>query len=191
VIPLLLLGAPRLHADTNPLVNPGFETGDLTGWTVSGTGAAAVLPDFGGLYFPQAGNWFLGQEDGGGTESDVFQEVTLKAGDVLQGWGALLGTDPGASASVDILNANTLAPVANPYTDTGDGGPDPWTEWTWTAPTAGSYRLDYNVTTGPDSGAFGFFDAGPTQITPEPGTCTLVLLGLAMVGGRLRPKRRA
>ena len=37
---------PAAAASTNRLVNPGFETGDLTGWTVGGiNGGFGVLPD--------------------------------------------------------------------------------------------------------------------------------------------------
>jgi len=58
---------------TNPVVNPGFETGSLSGWTASGVAAATRYPHT-GSYAATLGN------SSPSTDSTLAQTFTLPAG---------------------------------------------------------------------------------------------------------------
>ena len=56
-----------VHADS--LINPGFETGDLTGWNVDPADVANVVTNWPGQtrnYTPPEGRYFLALTSGGG-----------------------------------------------------------------------------------------------------------------------------
>jgi hypothetical protein len=170
------LAACLAYADINPLVNPGFETGDLTGWTVSSAGPAPfyynTFQNWDG-YAAMAGNYFLvtSAQLPNVPETDVYQDVTLKPGDVLQGWAACTQLAYGSgAAAVYIFHNGAL--VATPWSATGTGySQSPWTAWSWTATTAGTYRLDYQVTNA-SGDTCACFDAPVVVICTISGTVT-------------------
>ncbi len=151
---IVLVLAPVASA----LTNPGFETGDTSGWTMivpPGAWAGVVTQhqgDMGTTYTPPSGSFFLLMKtDGSGSYTRAQQAVTLATGDTLSGSAAFDARDYmpfNDNASVRIYDA-TGALVATPWHEDvaglGDYGDGPWTLWTWTAPIAGTYVLSYEV----------------------------------------------
>ena len=80
----------------------------------------------------------------------LYQDVFLNSGNILSGWAAFDWDDMFPfvdGASVDILQGGNF--IATPWSESGAGHPDswdgPWTSWSWTAPSSGTYRLQYTV----------------------------------------------
>jgi hypothetical protein len=195
---LLLLVFPCLaHADN--LINPGFETGDLTGWTAGGGSYGAFVvqsyTDSLMTYNPVFGSYFL--ELACWTDGYVYQDVNLTAGQVLSGAAALdntVGIQGGIypALQVQVFDEGTDTQIATPLAISTDnptyGAAGPWTSWSWTAPYSGTFELKYDVNANPVWGhEYGLFDA--PQPTPEPGTCALLLLGLPGLAA-LRRRRK-
>ena len=69
--------------------NPGFETGDSSGWSTSGNAAVATGGAAAGQYYGQI--WSGGSNPG--VESTLSQTVALTAGQTLSGSANFLGRD--------------------------------------------------------------------------------------------------
>ena len=205
VATLFLLCTALSHAATNPYNNPGFETGDLSGWTLNGLANATTAPKFNRYVPAPAGTFFglIGSEILGPTT--LSQQVTLAQGDTLTGWAAwyiesywyLPPPDPDNhdTGAVEIYLDNTL--LATPWSSELGVCTD-WQPWSWEAPADSTYRLCYDYQVNP--GNFGnhwsalVFDAPlldpPSPVsTPEPGTMALLLMGLPMAGLLLRRRK--
>ncbi len=162
-----------LTAGANAMTNPGFETGDTSGWTMilpPGTWAGVVVQhngDRGTTYAPPEGRYFLLMKtDGPGSYTRAEQAVTLQAGGVLSGWAAFDAQDYvpyNDNASVRIFDSSGVL-VATPwYSDVaivGDYGDGPWTLWSWTAPNEGTYTVRYQIANVGDNilDSFALFD---------------------------------
>jgi hypothetical protein len=193
VTALLLLCVAATHADA--LINPGFETGDLTGWTteIAQGGSASVVTTWPGstaTYLPPDGNYFVAIGGGDlGYWQGVTQNVNLKAGDILQGWAAFDAHDslPNDDEAFVGINGNGGGLWYETVSFIGDYTSGPWTHWSWTAPSDGLYTLGYYYYnySGSTSGnqSYALFD-GPQVLesgrVPEPGTMALLLMGLPM-----------
>ncbi len=144
----------------NQLINGGFETGDTTGWTVTGQSdvVGAYFADKGLVeyegptYGPVEGTKFLVLTAGLGT--DVYtiasQQVAMLAGQKLEGWAAFDAKDYtpfNDDAAVDIVISGP--PLATPWSadiaTVGDYGESVWTHWSWTAPADETYTLELKV----------------------------------------------
>jgi hypothetical protein len=180
--------------------NPGFETGDLTGWTATlSFGSATVVTShsnsYGGgvTYLPPEGDYFLAIESGAaGVWQTVTQSVALAEGETIGGMAAFNWGDYPSffdGARVRILDG-TGAEIALPFYDDGVGDPSgyngPWTAWSFTAPSAGTYTIEYAARNTLDSGGpeqtFGYFDAPGSGVPSVPEPASLALLGAGLLG---------
>lgn len=204
VLASAVLGSSFAHGGP---INPGFETGDLTGWTSSLSGGAATVVisnsttyATAATYLPPEGARFLAIQSGWADQwQRVIQSLDVGAGGVVSGlaafdWGDYLPYADGVRVRIlDAAGAELAMPF---YLDgaaaPGSGYNGPWTAWSWTAGAAGKYTVEYAARntldgTGPNQ-TFGYFDAlqvGPpaslqASAVPEPGS--LALLAAALFG---------
>ena len=180
-VALVLVCAFAAHAD---IVNPGFETGNLTGWSTSGY--AQVVTSWTGKtlsYLPKEGNYFLSLRGGSvNVLQKVWQDVALQAGDTLGGWAAWAGgdylpwNDTGAVSIYDGGGGLLATPWSASVSTFGSSTSGPWTPWSWTASSAGTYRVMYAAANYADSSgpSYALFDT----TVPEPGSLALLLTAL-------------
>lgn len=211
-----ILAALGMSGAQAALVNAGFETGNLTGWSTSLSGGTATVVNSNSTtyftnatYLPPEGNYFLAIESG---NADVwqtaYQSVALAAGETIEGvaafdWGDYLPYEDGARVRIlDAAGAEIAVPFyldgsLTPGTQKAFGEPDsgfngPWTAWSWTAASAGTYTVEFGARNTLDSGGpnqtFGLFDAHVSAV-PEPASLALLGIGLAGLGAMRRKQR--
>lgn len=207
---LALIIAPLALISTNAqagLINAGFESGDLSGWSTSmSAGTAQIVSSHSttyltpATYLPQQGNYFLAITSG---EADVWQTVSqtisLAASQTLAGvaafkWGdytpfidgvkvEILNTTGAVVATPFYVDGSLICPSGCPLDHELSGHNGPWTKWSWAAPDAGIYTLVFASRNTIDGGGpektYGYFDA---HTAPEPGSLALFGLGLAGFG---------
>jgi len=198
------------------LINPGFEMGDLTGWSTSLSGGSATVVTSNSTdyflpatYLPPEGSYFLAVESG---DADVWQTVSqslsVVVGETIGGvaafdWGDYLPYEDGVRVRIlDAGGTEVAVPfymdgLLAPGTQKGFGQPDsgyngPWTPWMWTATSDGVYTVEYAARNTLDSGGpnqtFGYFDAA--QVSPIPEPSTLLILGFGLAGLGLYARKR-
>ncbi|MHA2211338.1 MAG: hypothetical protein ACXABV_19455, partial [Candidatus Thorarchaeota archaeon] len=135
--------------------NFGFETGDLTGWNVgpiSLGGSVQVLQSFPLLkesYYPKEGSYFacLGTSYEG-TSMSLEKIMHLGAGQSISGWAAFVARTCNTYAVVQILDEFGSV-IATPWyaddSSVGASDEDPWTAWSWTAPSEGIFTINYLI----------------------------------------------
>ena len=157
-------------ASANLITNPGFETGDLTGWTIS-PGGPFVTGTFNGIA-PHSGNFQL-VADAGGTLSQSVA-TTTGATYVIDFFVAL--NNPGILSTLSVQFGGTVFS----HLFSGTNG---YTEFTFNATALGpSSVLTFSFSTGPLLWFLDDVSVTPTGVgVPDAGS-TLPLLGFASLG---------
>ncbi|TXG84136.1 MAG: hypothetical protein E6R14_05360 [Thermomicrobiales bacterium] len=198
-----LLSLATTAAQANLLSNGGFETGDFSGWTLSGNpplghgvgSVGQVIPD--GVYGPGAvmthgGSFAAWAVTRGyyGEELRLSQTLQLAAGDYSAGFFYASNTGPYGNAMKIYLDGVALA----------SGGPDigpSFLEQTagFSLASAGSHTLSFVISGsgfGPGPFSADDFYLTSTSPVPEPSSAALLVVGRAGLwsAGRLRRARQ-
>ncbi|MDQ6422902.1 hypothetical protein RB620_26085 [Paenibacillus sp. LHD-117] len=141
------------------IVNPSFETGDFTGWslTVPSGGSATVVPTFTTPFFPflsfnpVEGNFFALLKSGDSTlTTTIIQTFTATAGQTISGYAffqcEFQGPPSDGSARVQLVDEQSATVIATPYLaevlTTGSTG---WVQWAYTFTTSGTFTVRARV----------------------------------------------
>jgi hypothetical protein len=162
---IAVLASAALTARANLVTNPGFETGDFTGWTQFGdTSFTAVSGTFGGVP-PHGGNFqaYFGPFADGG----INQALTGPAGTYsVDFWLGALGGGAGDYINVDLGGIQI-------YTLPGSGS-FAYTHITETVTTGANPLLEFHFINQP---SYWLVDDVNVVAVPEPGTLGLIALG--------------
>jgi len=149
-----------IGASAVSIVNPGFETGDFTGWSVNPAASAAVVSSYttddGRTYTPKDGAFFARLEAGGIALSNgegltfVAQAFDMLAGESISGWAGFdardqLPYDDRGVVVVAVLGVGQQLLYEKSVSDVGDYGSSAWESWSFTAPVASQYILAFSV----------------------------------------------
>lgn len=204
----LIDGHGGLNSDG--LVNGGFETGSLSGWSTDGHGASvesggsegnysAHLSTYVGPYLVDSFDGWIEMEDW----SSLEQHFSANAGDELvfdyevYGWWGSMGSSNEAAIEVFDLTRGTT----EFYLNVGSEFPDGWNSWA-TASHTFSEAGDYRITFSASAGISGSFMEGEelnaqtaigidnVRLIPIPEPSTLTLAALALLSLAFRARRR-
>ena len=178
------------------IINGGFESGDLTGWTpssfrvfaVGGAGNQGIPgpgdPQFG--WQPSQGTTFgwLFSGDFPGVYTTLSQTFAAEAGDVLSfdtyfdAGDFLPYNDNGYVRIVNLADSSSMTLYAKSVADVGNFGGDGWRSLSYGIPSAGLYLLEGGVTEGLDFQHHSALGLDNVVLVPEPSILCLFVLGL-------------
>ena len=171
VIALLALGPS--HAFANLITNPGFETGDFTGWTLSGTDTADIIvttnDPLDGTYVAQLGSV--------GGQGYLSQTVAVTPGQKydISFW---LLHDNGLEPSTSNWSVSFGGTTLDSHTNVGQFD---YTQFSYTGVAGGTGLFQFGAQT--NIGWFRLDDISVTAESSVPdGGSTAAMLGLALVG---------
>jgi hypothetical protein len=178
---LIALAALPLCAG-NLVTNYGFETGDFTGWTTGGNFEDSDVV-FGPFYVytgAEEGTYYgvLGPVDSDATLSQTFAD-TLGTSYTFSFWLNAVGDDPSDFSAY--WNGALLATMSDPST----GGV--WTQFTFNPTGTGSDTIQFSFRDDPSYIALD--NISVDTATPEPGSLSLLALGLIAFAFLLRRNR--
>lgn len=143
---VVALPAAASASDAVGLTNPGFETGNASGWSGSGS----VTSQYQGYTAPD-GNYFATVIAGCATNT-LAQTFTARAGQTLTGWSFFKANDylpynDSGAVRLSIAGGGTTATVfSSSIGQVGSYGGTPWERWSYTVPTDGQYTISANST---------------------------------------------
>lgn len=186
---VLALGAA---AQAEAASNLGFETGDASGWTVSGGGGATTgYGAFGaveGAYFG-----YIEAGLGAGVYSTLTQVFDLVAGQTISGQVGFQANDYWPFNDDAYLTINGVQLFGSSIGAVGSYGNSGWQGFTYTAPTTGAYTLELGVRNAGDNAASSgavIDNVGLSAAVPEPAGWAMMILGFGAIGLLLRSDRR-
>jgi len=188
-IAVLALGAA---AEAQAASNLGFETGDTSGWTVSGSGGATVgYGAFGAVEGAYLG--FIEAGLGAGVYSTLTQVFDLVAGQTISGQVGFQANDYLPFDDDAYLSINGVHLFDSSIGSVGSYGDSGWQGFSYTAPTTGAYTLQLGVRNNGDNAASSgavLDKIGLSAAVPEPASWTMMILGFGAIGLLLRSDRR-
>lgn len=147
---VVALPAVASASDAVGLTNPGFETGNASGWSGSGF----VTTQYQGYTAPD-GNYFATVIAGCATNT-LAQTFTARAGQSLTGWSFFKANDylpynDSGAVRLSIAGGGTTATVfSSSIGQVGSYGGTPWQRWTYTVPADGQYTISASSTNNSD-----------------------------------------
>ena len=178
---LCLLGAGALTATALATFdNPGFESGDFTGWGVDrgDFGDCTVSASIEGTAAAEGGSCAVLMSGLQDQDSRVWQTVAAAKGDVLSGYGAFTTYDSPpfddlgqiAVLSGDDTGSDVAVVFEASAGSVGGAGTTGWVPWSFEVPADGTYTLVARVHNVLDSGVSSFLgiDGISVEAAPEP-----------------------
>ncbi|MFC1923951.1 hypothetical protein ACFLT3_00800 [Chloroflexota bacterium] len=158
VLVLSLAGIASAADVTSDLNNPGFETGDTTGWTEDTTNNGAVSVVTSHSDFADTNNWnaqegfyFALLEPGDADDTTVLsQSVDALIDDTISGWAFFDDRDyVGDWAEVVIIDPSAGETAV--FSADDSGGDTPWTAWQYTCIEDGVHIIEARIANYSDS----------------------------------------
>lgn len=171
------------------ITNGDFETGDLSGWAITGmmgVGTAAIYNPCCGVSGGPPGNHFAAF--GWGNETGVHsisQTLITQIGSLYS-----LTFDAGALGSGSQLLVTTAGGVTNAYSLTANNNLNStFTNYGFNFVGTGSDKVTFAVTTSPDNIDAVVDNVSVQGAVPEPATWAMMLMGFGGLGAVLRRRR--
>jgi hypothetical protein len=189
---LLFVGFSFVTSHAGVLTNGGFEDG-LNGWSVGGSGgsiqtAGSFTASDGRVYSPVEGLEFALLESGS-PGSTLYQSFDAWANSSILGKAFFATSDYlpfNDFGYVRILEGDNVL-FYQDVSSVGDFGSTPWTNFSYTFSTAGSYTVELTVVNNVDSFVASYLGADRIEVVPEP---SMLVIGSFLGIGGLIAKRR-
>jgi hypothetical protein len=150
---VLALNLGNLTSAQAGIINGSFETGNLTGWTASPSSLAGAVSSYHTFspapFTPIDGNFFALLSAGAGANvyTTLSQSFSANAGDTISGWAFFQAVDYmpfNDDAYVRIVQGNQIL-FASSVSAVGDLGSTPWTFFSYTFPSSGTFTIEAGV----------------------------------------------